>query len=384
MNSKYILFFIAAISITSCIKFPENTYVSPLVIPANFDWKSIEAKTVILTKTSSVLNENGDTVAAFIPPGEYSLKVGKETTLRIVEEVDNVQTKVPQNFKQRIYFPSKKKFATVMFEDLFPNKGDMDMNDIVFGLRIEVDLDNKAKIKQIVFTIQPRAIGSSYQKIGLAANITNFNNTNPNLVESIIHSSDAVLTDFFNVNFYSPNEYSPELNNAKSEVIPLTGDFRSYFQGAEELFLNVRDIDQPLQTETFEVTILMDDTQNQYSDLTLFDEAAEGKINIDIFPVFDTRDREVHFKGQKPTERFNLLLFHYTRPKTDFSSLDNWVWAIMSDKSIMHPLEFVKIYNAYPNFKKWAEGGGFANINWHIPAISDSLYTRIDFDYQYN
>ncbi|NTU95843.1 MAG: DUF4842 domain-containing protein, partial [Bacteroidales bacterium] len=58
-----------------------------------------------------------------------------------------------------------------------------------------------------------------------------------------------------------------------------------------------------------------------------------------------------------------------------------WVWAIISDKSIRHPLEWVKIYHAYPNFKVWAEGGGDIGSDWYVPSVADSLHSNSYFSY---
>jgi LruC domain-containing protein len=107
----------------------------------------------------------------------------------------------------------------------------------------------------------------------------------------------------------------------------------------------------------------------------------DGKINLDIFAVFDTRGKEVHFKGQLPTNKFTIQYFMSTRPKMDFSTVDNWVWAVLSPKSIRHPLEFVKIYNAYPNFKTWAEAGGEVGVDWYNNTVRDSLWTKHNFNY---
>jgi len=363
----------------SCLKMPKDTYVPILDVPANFDWKSIEAKKVTLVQTSSVLNENGDTIASFLPPGDYNLTVGKNTALTVVRENSVVETKAAGDAKQVVYFPAKNKYATVMFEDLFPSKGDMDMNDIAFGLNIEYDLDKQARLLDIQINIQPRAIGSSYVQIGLAANLSSQNILN--IVDNISHSGEPALSPLFSVTL-NHDGYSPELNNVNSQVIPLTGNFRSYFDNAKDLFINVRNIDAKTTTHNFSVTIEIKPTEIfPFSNLTFLEPIPSGKINLDIFAVFGNRGKEIHFKGQRPTDLFFYQYFISTRPKTDFSTIDNWVWVIISDKSIRHPQEFVKIYNAYPNFKVWAESGGSTSSNWYTPSVIDSLYTKANFSY---
>jgi len=362
---------------------PENTYKPDLKISPDFDWKTIEAKKISLTQISSVLNEKGDTVASFLPPGDYDINVGKSTKLTVVPSLV-LQTKAGEgSIKQRVYFPAQGKYATVMFEDLFPAKGDMDMNDIVFGLNIEFELDNQARVSVINFNIQPRGVGSSYESIGLAADLYPLGINGPDiadLVKKITHTSENKLSNLFNVD-YGPKWYSEELDNNRCQVIPLTANFRSYFPGASELFVNVRNIDPAIATTSFTVSVELKSVSYPYSMFSLLETPKDGKISIDIFAVVESRDKEIHFKGQLPTDKFSTAYFAYTRPMSDFSTIDNWVWAIISDQSIRYPQEFVKIYNAYPNFKVWAESSGSTGVGWYSPSVIDSLYTKTNYDY---
>jgi len=364
---------------TSCFKMPDDPYVPPVDVPLDFDWKTIETKKLVLDVISSVLNDSGDTVASFLPAGTYDIVTGKGSALTIKAEPQAVQTKAGNNNFQRIYFPSKNKFATVMFEDLFPSKGDMDMNDVVFGLNIEYDLTNQLLVNSITITIQPRAIGSSYETIGIAAN---FSYRSPiEIIDYVVYDNGPNASPLFNISKINKG-YTPELYNYSTEVVPLTGDFRAYFHNEKDLFLNVRNIDPFTKCDEFSAKIYFKSSGlASYSYFTFLDASNTSKINLDLFTVFKDRWKEVHFKDQNPTERFNKSLFVATRPMTNFSTIDNWVWAIISDKSIRHPREFVKIYHAYPDFKLWAESSGNTNLNWYSSSVTDSLYTSGDFDY---
>lgn len=376
---KYIYIIIVSILLFSCVKIPTNNYVSPLNIPANFNWKTIEAKKVILSTASSIFNEDGDTIAEGLSAGTYNIVAGKNSVLTIIPDPEIPQTKAISGIKKYVYFPAKSKYATVFFEDLFPSKGDMDMNDIAFGLYIRYLLDNQSNVLGIEINIQPRAIGSLFALIGLAANLSS--DTPIDIVQEIVHSRDPYLSPLFSTS--NPGgPYQPEAGITTSQVIPITGNYRGYFNNIKDLFLNVRDVDPVTTSNAFKVTIdIIDSKIFPYSNMTFLDSAQEGKINLDIFAMVFERGREIHFKGQKPTQKFSLQYFSSTRPKTDFSTSDNWVWAIISDKSIRYPKEYVKIYNAYPNFKVWAESGGIINSTWYSPSVADSLYRKSNFSY---
>ncbi len=366
------------IIVSSCIKIPKDSYVSELKVPFKFDWKTIEAQTVKIVELSNVINGKGDTIATLLPPGDYSLTVVKNSTLSVVKSISAPATKaIGGSIKEAVYFPSKGRYATVMFEDLFPSKGDMDMNDAVFGLNIEFFVDNTAKVRAFRINIQPRAIGSSYPSIGLAASIYTFPGVS--FVEKISHSSNSYVNDLFRVNA-AGGEYSVEQGNL-FDVIPITGNFRAYFNNSKDLFLNVRNIDPFTSTQEFYVDVeLKSNAKFPFSSLTLLEPAATGKVNIDIFGVFGGRGKEVHFKDGRPTNYFYYPYFVSTNT-SNFATVDNWVWAVLSDQSIRHPQEFKKIYHAYPNFKSWAESGGGGGAGWYAPAVLDSLWTSGNFSY---
>lgn len=378
-KSSHIFLSAMLVSFTSCISMPlENDFVPEINIPADFDWKTIESVPLVLTTDSHVLNANGDTIGVSLPPGEYNFIVGKNTTLHNVPDNSASQsaiTKAPgDTYRQIVYFPAKDKYATVMFEDLFPSKGDMDMNDAVFGLNIEFYLDNQSRLRAYQINIQPRAIGSSYEQIAIAASM--YTTGSLRYTGDIYYSSPSSIPGFFPVNIQGVR-YSVE-QGTDIDVIPITGSFRSHFDNDTDLFLNVRNIDRVTPTENFWVYVdVLSSRLFHISNLTLLDVPQAGRVNLNIFAIFGDRGREIHFKGGRPTSKFYFPYFLSTRPKTDFSTIDNWVWAILADQSVRHPLEFVKIYRAYPNFKSWAEGGGAGS--WYSPAITDSLYTASDF-----
>ncbi len=364
---------------TSCFKMPDDSYVPPVDVPLDFDWKTIESKQLVLNVVSSILNESGDTVASFLPAGTYDIVTGKGSVLTVKAETQSVQTKAGNNNFIRVYFPSKNKFATVMYEDLFPYKGDMDMNDVVFGLNIEYDLTNQLLVNSITITIQPRAIGSSYETIGIAAN---FSYKFPiDIIDYVVYGNGPDVSSLFSINRGNKG-YTPEMYNYSSQVVPLTGNYREYFHNEKDLFLNVRNIDAFTTSEEFSAKIYFKSSSLvSYSNFTFLDATNTSKINLDLFTVFKYRGQEVHFKDQLPTEKFDPYLFVETRPLTNFSTIDNWVWAIISEKSIRHPREFVKIYKAYPDFKLWAESSGNTNLNWYSNSVIDSLYTTGNFSF---
>ena len=394
---KHIAYIAICLGAFGCIKFPEPPVVTPdseFNISKTFDWKTIEAKIVSYNSTFSVLNQYGDTIAQNLPAGEYPLYVGKGSLLTIVKSnvvlEDNTKAiSTPSSgTKTRVFFPSQNNYATVMYEDLFPFSGDRDMNDIVFGLNIEYDLDSKGRVIAINFNIEPRAIGSTKTYIGLAANFTG----KPVQVSKIVRKSTTFpginnnhsdLAPIYNVDpksgYYNPVNPSDQ-ENADYKVAPFTGNFRSFFINAptDTKFVNVYNDAVSVASHKFTATVTLNSVIN-YSSFSLLEGYDINKVNISLFSSFEDRAHEVHFKGQLPSKYFDLSLFNHTG-STDFTSAeDNWVWAIMSDKSVRHPIENVKIYDAYSDFSSWVQNQDI--YNWYSVIDISKLYTATSFNY---
>ena len=396
---KNLIYIIIGMTIfmSSCVKFPKShpgTTTDGLKIAENFDWKTIESKTVSSTGVFSVINQDGDTIALNLPAGEYNLYVGKGSVLTTVASSANldISTKAistpSTGTKTRIYFPCENKYATVMFEDLFPYSGDKDMNDVVFGLNIEYDLDKNARVVAINFNIEPRAVGSTQTYIGIGANFTGMAVQVSKVARSStdypgISNDHSDLSPIYNVDpktgFYNPVNPSDQLN-ADYKVAPFTGNFRSFFISPPTYtpFINVFDIGTSTLSKKFTAKVSLNSVI-AYNSFTFLDVYNVNKVNISIYAAFENKSKEVHFKGQLPSKYFNLATFEPTG-RTDFSSAyDNWVWAIMSDKSVRHPLETVRINNAYPDFALWVSTQN--RTNWYGSKVLDSLFTKINFTY---
>lgn len=394
---KQIAFIIITIIFVGCVKFPQPIDIpstSEFKISKTFDWKTIETKMVSFNTTSSVINQNGDTIAKNLPAGEYPLYVGKGSILTIVnsnvileESTKSISTPVSGS-KTRIFFPAQDKYATVMFEDLFPFSGDRDMNDIVFGLNIEYDLDNRGRVMAINFNIEPRAIGSTKTFIGIGANFTGMPVEVSKVVRTSLTLPDIInnhsdLSPIYNIDpksgYFNPVNPSDQAN-ADYKVAPFTGNYRSFFINppSDTKFVNVYNDAASVASHKFTATVSLNSVIN-YSSFTFLEGYNVNKVNISLFSSFEDKSHEVHFKGQLPTKYFDLSLFNHTG-STDFTSAsDNWVWAIMSDKSVRHPIENIKIYDAYTDFPSWVESQDI--YNWYSVINLEKLYTKTSFNY---
>ena len=96
---------------------------------------------------------------------------------------------------------------------------------------------------------------------------------------------------------------------------------------------------------------------------------------MDLFVTFGTRGKEVHVKGRPATAKMEPELLHHGNNR-NFSSPENWVWALILDTPLKYPQESKAIYDAYPDFEKWVNGeAGFETQDeWSFNYNSDLVY----------
>ena len=306
MRNLLLIFISATIIFASCVKFPgsnENKQVE-LNVPSNFDWKTFEPIKVSSASSFSVINQKGNTIARNLPAGEYYLNVGKGSILTVIPV--SIATKAlsepGKGSETKVFFPAENKYATVMFEDLFPVSGDRDMNDLVFGLNIEFDLNSGTdEVTAINFNIQPRATGGIKSYIGLATNFTGMDvevtkvirtsNTYPQIIKDHSDLDPLYRVDKYD-DFYIPVTKDDDIIDQR--VAPLTGNFKVFFIKPPSSYINVSNDEPFIEAHTFSAKVILNKIL-RFGEFQLIGNNDPSLVNIDIFASFDKRSVEVHF-----------------------------------------------------------------------------------------
>lgn len=328
-----------------------------------FTWSTITTKTITVNEISDVYNQDGELVGENLLPGKYIVPAGVNTafTLRPAE-----LSKASDNGNNRVYFPSSAQYATLMAEDNFPYMGDYDMNDVVVSFRIEYVIDpaetKKAgvpMVSDINIDVLPRALGSSYDLLGLGLN---FNGDLPVIIKNFTTNHKQSPEKLF-------TSEECESKGRVSGVVPLSGDLRSNFSPREGM-INTFNESVHRDTKVFTVKIKLDKLV-ELNALELFGKGENGKANMDIFVVVNSREKEIHLKDQKPTSKFNYDLFSGTN---GFMTKDNYVWMMVVDKHIPYPKEVSSVEDVFPNFTQWVESNGRQRSNWYDSYDTDLIY----------
>jgi LruC domain-containing protein len=244
------------------------------------------------------------------------------------------------------YFPSASTWGTYAFEDLWPVKGDYDVNDLVLGFRISYFSNASNLVSKLRFEYNMRAAGSTYS---LAAAFQ---------LDNISASNIASVTGQ-NMNGTSPlsvNTNGTE-NGVSLAVIPLFNSQK-----------DVVSYTGYLNTESGSYVITPDKSVNiRFSSPVQQSTLAMSSFNL--FIIANSRGNEIHLPTFRATTKFDSSLAAGSQlyPGDNFKYIDGMMWGLMIPETFQYPLESNTIISAYPHFGEWATSGGTTYTDWYKP-----------------
>ncbi len=244
------------------------------------------------------------------------------------------------------YFPLIGR-QTVAFEDLWPNMGDFDFNDMVVSNLVEYGHDAQGNLVDATFKVRVDAFGGGFSS-GVAVVLLQPNKQplQGNIIASV--TGDATI--------------DPQVTNGLV------------------VFDNVRTaLDQPYQNNGEGP----DGEPQEFVFTVTFSGNINEKLVIPDFYIFRSTDRghEIHLDGFGPTAAANPALFN---TGDDFNGTYNtkkglpWAVELIYPGTIFfkHPLEKVDILVAYPNFQQWAESKGAKQVGWMVHPNNGKVYVK--------
>lgn len=243
-------------------------------------------------------------------------------------------------------------WKTLMFEDLWPNKGDYDFNDLVIKYKFTFHLNAQSEYVGLESQFQVAACGAEYPNgFGFQLNIPNASVTN---VTGYVHSGSSIV-----------------LNSNKTE------------QGSsDEAVIIVYDNINASLGKMFNVlkagTTKTVDPITVYVSLNKMAPTTSFTINPFIY-VNQVRGREVHLMNTPPTSKVDPTLLGTGDDRSTsgmyYRSSDGLPWALNVPQDVSHMLEKIDFCVGYPDFKLWAESGGALYDTWFVDGVYDpALY----------
>ncbi len=251
------------------------------------------------------------------------------------------------------YYPSKDNLATLVYEDLWPSKGDYDFNDLVVDYNFNQITNGSNKIVEINATLSVRAIGASL-KNGFSLEF----NTTPGNVKSVTGQN---LTN----SLFTLNANGTEQRQSKA-VVPIFDDPYKVLGGGGSI-VNTYSGGAYITPKTMNVKIEF---------VTPIVTTNFGTAPYNPFIVVGgVRGKEIHLPANAPTDladtsRFgtgdddsNLALKKY------YMSDNNLPWAINIPVQFAYPAEKQDITKGFLNFNRWATSKGTTNADWYLDKV---------------
>jgi len=308
------------------------------------------------------------------------------------------------------YYPSESGWVTLAYEDLWPNEGDYDLNDVVMHYRTVLETSND-KVVDVKIVGELLAIGGSYQN-GFAVQLTGIPGTSVDQENiSLLHngalqplegvlenatSEDAAVfvisqnlsTDMDYLNEVEEEEITPEL-----PVDPDTGELIDSDDAVSNFADSVNSVSVPdallnckfyRTDEGCEVQEILFEFELSVPLTTpiAVDASIDSLFDPFIFAK-QIRGLEIHLVDHKPTNNFNSAYLNMGQDTSDvetnryYRTANNLPWAIEINTGDVAvdwewPLERVDILNAYPDLENYITEDGEKSVTWYKTEVNDN------------
>ncbi len=258
---------------------------------------------------------------------------------------------------ERAFQTNNHSMSTLAFEDLWPQKGDYDFNDLVMDYNIYFHKNADNKIKNVITEFELRAVGARFRN-GFAVQFP-FSSSN---IESftVIDGSDILTYS----NVISDENFSPLLEAGSNATIVYIDNTLDLIQPNGNTFINTEKNVPFIGTVKFALDIKLSTPEN----------ISNWQWNVPFNPfIYVDRERthEVHLSDFPPTATANQALFGTNDDSSVISqnryykSVENHPWALNIADSWDYPYERNKVTGAYLMFKEWAESSGTLYQDWY-------------------
>lgn len=286
---------------------------------------------------------NIDTVQPLAAPTDAD--TDKDGVKDALDEFPNDATKA---FSR--YYPTSDGWGTLAYEDLWPKRGDYDMNDMVIRYRTREVMNAARQVTAIEADYRLDARGADIES-GFAVQL-------PGIAASTIQSASVQIG-------------SAAATPLTSEAGQSLATFVLFNSAAKELpgasaacpFANT-------QAECASVPV-----KSMHLSISFKTPQASTNFSSPYNPfIFRTakRGHEVHLPGKAPTALADSTIFGTQDDRTSGSKTyvdkNGRPWALDIPVLWRYPNETIDLTVPYPNMATWAASGGTQQINWYVQA----------------
>ena len=264
----------------------------------------------------------------------------------ISDPVDDYPNDVTRAYDN--YYPALNTFGSLAFEDLWPNRGDYDFNDMVVDYYFTEVLNASNELVELKADFVLKATGASYENgFGFELGIT------PDQVTSITGSQIVGSA-------VSLAENGTEMDQAQA-VVMVFDNVYGIVTRPQGFYVNTQPEAPYVSADTVKMVIVFTQPQSSAN-------LGSPPYNPFIF-VNQDRTREVHLAEHPPTSlAAGSAYFGSADDNSEVSgyykTYNNLPWALDIVETLSYPLERVTIDEAHNFFIGWAETSGSNYADW--------------------
>lgn len=255
-------------------------------------------------------------------------------------------------------------YGTLMYEDLWPARGDYDFNDLVVDYRINRVTDADGEVVEIKIELIPRAAGAGFSNgFGIE-----FSGLSPKKVIKVTGTKASPES------IHKIDENGLEVDNEFATIIPFdkVGLVLTH-PGGGALGINT-DPEFTLQEPKL-LTIVM--TLKEEGKTTDEGPTTLRELGMDQFNPFlivnQQRGVEVHLPGKRPTRYADQSIFG-TKEDGSTGGVESYYrnkenglpWGMNVTESIPYMTNKVPITKGYTRFVEWVVSGGESYADWYL------------------
>ncbi len=248
--------------------------------------------------------------------------------------------------------------STLVFEDLWPQKGDYDFNDMVMDYNIFFHKNVEGEVTNLITEFELRAVGARYRN-GFAVQFP-FSSTNiANM--TIIDGSDTLSYS----EVISHSAFNPILEEGSKAVVKFINNTFDFIPANGTNFINTQADVSYIEPIKIALNIEFNTPEEM--------ENWQWAIPFNPFIFVDTdREHEVHLADYPPTTLADQAMFGMNDDTTNinqnrfYKTINNHPWALNIADSWEYPYETKKINHAYLKFQSWAESSGASYPDWYL------------------
>ncbi len=250
------------------------------------------------------------------------------------------------------YYPAQNTYGTLVFEDLWPGRGDYDFNDLVIDYYYELYVNGQNEITSINIDYKLKAIGASYKNgFGIELPIP-------------ASSVSSIVGQRLSEGIISLNANNTESGHVNACIIIFDNAYNilPYPPGATGTGVNTNQNDPYVVPESVHIQI-------DFNNPVGFSEIGAPPFNPFIF-INQERGREVHLPNKPPTELANYHYFGTENDNSDpalgryYKTHNNLPWALNLIEPFHYPIEKSAINKPYLKFNQWALSAGHQYQKW--------------------